>query len=1118
MKQLKALSAILVTALLGVPRLVAQPLLPPLAPEGETLDDVEGLLGRISWTSAVLAVSWHPDGDVLATGSADGAVHLWDVTNGEEIARLGRIDPGDPVRCVTWSPTGARLAAASEDALLRIWDPLRPEEPERRLRGLSVAWYSEDLLAAGLRDGTVQLVDLRSKTARNLEAHAERVSALAWKGDRLASGSTDGTVAVWSRDGALVRLFEGHYDLQVNAVAWGDDGKLLASAYSDGMVRVWDVEKGAETARFEVPESEVYAVSWSDDGRTLAAGSSDRSVRLWPVGPDQSSEIQLSRHRGGVKAVAFSPDSTRLASGSADGTARLWAVTSGREIRRFQGHADSVSALAVSLDGRTLVTGGLENPSIVVWRLGPGMDAGARAPTWLSLEGDRNLLSVAVSPDGSQVAAGFNDGTVELWRDDSIDGSKKVHRESVFALAFSPDGERLASVSGDRFIVWDTVGLKALVTDDAGPRGDPSALVWSPDGRTLAAGSRKGQLWIWNQEDPPSVVEGRQEVLSLAFPAADELWVLHRGLKLQKWNPLAPDKQPRRLTSLSGRLSGVALSPDGRFLASVRYGERIVRLAEYGGSGSYEQRYRLVSGEAESGVWIACAQERCWRHDDGTLLLRQGPRGELSPLPPPDSGEVPRIELLEGPPEVLEVEHGKMASFTLRVRNRGETRDFWVGIRTASADPRLILHPPPTVAVLEPGATAELRCGLSIGTPFDGSGSLELELTSARGPLQTLDPITVTPLAQPASLDWNLGAWMGIVAAAALVVLVVLGAWRFVSRRRKELSEDAPLLMDLQGFSDLLQTSDDRDEAYRIVKVRLSRDFFPEMTGALLVLTDEDLVPVCEWGGSQPLREVFNRDDCLALRQGKTAAVDRDASLFCRHVGEASRSYVCVPLWARGRTHGVLHLRTREPGLLKLRPRDLELAEAVAREIARMLARLVELEQTYRDELTGLLDRRRWNEQLQQRARHLIEEGVRFGVMMLDIDHFGAYNKDHGHPAGDEILREIGRLLQAQTRGGDIVCRYGGEEFLVVLPEASLEITRERAEQLRESVKQSRPQTPEGQLLGPVSVSVGVAAYPDHGASWNVVWNAAETALRQAKEEGRDRVATAREAWAAPEP
>jgi diguanylate cyclase (GGDEF)-like protein len=161
-----------------------------------------------------------------------------------------------------------------------------------------------------------------------------------------------------------------------------------------------------------------------------------------------------------------------------------------------------------------------------------------------------------------------------------------------------------------------------------------------------------------------------------------------------------------------------------------------------------------------------------------------------------------------------------------------------------------------------------------------------------------------------------------------------------------------------------------------------------------------------------------------------------------------------------------------------------------------------------RDPLTGLYNRRFLEEALDIEQRRALRRGISIGVLMLDIDHFKRFNDTYGHDAGDLLLRGMGALLRRAVREGDMPCRYGGEEFVVILPGADLAGTRRRAEALCATIARWEPQR-DGAPLGPVTASIGVAALPMHGTDWQKVLKAADEALYQAKHAGRNRVACA---------
>ncbi len=166
------------------------------------------------------------------------------------------------------------------------------------------------------------------------------------------------------------------------------------------------------------------------------------------------------------------------------------------------------------------------------------------------------------------------------------------------------------------------------------------------------------------------------------------------------------------------------------------------------------------------------------------------------------------------------------------------------------------------------------------------------------------------------------------------------------------------------------------------------------------------------------------------------------------------------------------------------------------------------LEQSVRDHLTGLFNRRYLEATLDRELLRTGRKQLSLGVIMLDVDGFKHFNDTYGHAAGDVILRELGDLLPKQVRGEDIPCRYGGDEFIIVLPDVSGDVTRERAERIREHAANLHLRF-EGHALEAITLSLGVAVFPEHGTTSTAILRAVDAALYRAKHGGRDRVVIA---------
>jgi diguanylate cyclase (GGDEF)-like protein len=322
----------------------------------------------------------------------------------------------------------------------------------------------------------------------------------------------------------------------------------------------------------------------------------------------------------------------------------------------------------------------------------------------------------------------------------------------------------------------------------------------------------------------------------------------------------------------------------------------------------------------------------------------------------------------------------------------------------------------------------------------------------------------------------------------------------------------------LSEMGELLQGCHTSEEAYSVVR-SFGQRLFPAESGMLAVLrASTTLVEVVvDWGGPPPAEAAFAPDQCWALRRGRAHVVDApESALLCKHLGAPPPAgYLCLPLVAQGAAMGILHLRAEpdraSPASIPDRWKEFRrrLATGMAEHVALALGnlRLQEMlrNQVIRDPVTGLFNRRYMTESLEREVHRAQRSGTPLGIVMLDVDHVKRFNDRFGHEAGDRLLRTLGEFLRTRTRGHDIACRYGGDEFTLILPGASLDVTRRRAEELRREFKRLGTLEP---ALGPVTLSMGVATFPGHGSTWEEVLREADAALYRAKHAGRDQVAS----------
>ncbi len=317
----------------------------------------------------------------------------------------------------------------------------------------------------------------------------------------------------------------------------------------------------------------------------------------------------------------------------------------------------------------------------------------------------------------------------------------------------------------------------------------------------------------------------------------------------------------------------------------------------------------------------------------------------------------------------------------------------------------------------------------------------------------------------------------------------------------------------LAKMGELLQSCISRDEVFAAA-LGYAPKIFPTARGAVALLDSSrsHAEVLGSWSECQLPTKEFEPTECWALRTGHPhLVVAGDSTAPCTHAAGVKNSYLCIPILAQGETLGILHLQATD-AVPQLDPAELSFKTTFAGQVGLSIANIRLREalrmQSVRDALTGLYNRRYLEEVLDRETRRAGRAGQSMGILMLDLDHFKRFNDTYGHDAGDAVLRETAAFVLKNVRAEDFVCRYGGEEFVVILPTADVEGSTARAEKLRSKMRELSIMH-QGKSLGMVTLSVGVASFPAHGMSPKELMAAADGALYEAKRGGRDQVAVA---------
>lgn len=327
----------------------------------------------------------------------------------------------------------------------------------------------------------------------------------------------------------------------------------------------------------------------------------------------------------------------------------------------------------------------------------------------------------------------------------------------------------------------------------------------------------------------------------------------------------------------------------------------------------------------------------------------------------------------------------------------------------------------------------------------------------------------------------------------------------------------------LNEMGSLLACSAAVQEACEVVANSAQKLFSDSPAGALyLFRSSRDLMEAAvRWGARDALTPAFPPDACWSLRRGQPHwSGHLGSDIACQHLTKGSiTDSLCVPMVAQGNTIGILHLEFASTAVDRyqspaesLRDSQQRLAVSAASSVALSLASLqlreTLREQSIRDPLTRLFNRRFLEESLARELQLAGRKRQSIAVLFLDLDHFKRFNDTFGHDAGDMVLQSLADLFRNFFRTSDICCRYGGEEFAIILPESTSQDAATRADALRSEVRGLCLHYKK-QPLGQLTVSVGVAAFPEHGSTAEELLKIADECLYESKARGRDVVTVA---------
>ncbi len=592
------------------------------------------------------SVSFSSDGELLASGDQDGAVHLWSVSTFQEVGTLRASRPyPEHVQLLSFSADGRILAAGEALGTVNLWSV-----PDRReiatFNRREIATYKSnsastislspdgETLAYDMYksqenvtiDGFVGLYSVSGhNNTQSFEVHSGSVDSISFSPDgkllATGGGNLTSTVKLWSiPNGENIATLSGH-TRSIQSISFSPNGKMLASGSYDETARLWSIPDAQEVCMFDHGEP-IESVSLSPDGEMLASGGIDENVKIWSVPRRQ--EIATLKHPL-ILSVSISPDGEILASGSWGGAIELWSLPHCHKITTLEGHEKPVRSVSFSSDGKMLASG--SDKGMKLWSVPDGRELAA-------FGSDLSARSVFFHNDKTLVSNNLRE--VNLW---SVPNGEKIttlagYNDTIHSVSASPDGNILA------------IGVLRMLK------------LWSvPDGLNMAEIKHSGSVDCSSfSSDGELLAMGEEDLVRIwSIPELQEITVLKRDTDSVEYIPSFPlpagYKHPVRSISFSpvGELLAIGYKDGITKLWSVPKLQEIATLRIYSSSFppvAFSQFMGVTHiSFSPDGNMLACGYEnrtvKLWSVPDGQeIAVFEGHTGYISSLSFSPNGEL----------------------------------------------------------------------------------------------------------------------------------------------------------------------------------------------------------------------------------------------------------------------------------------------------------------------------------------------------------------------------------------------------------------------------------------------------------------------------------------------
>lgn len=419
--------------------------------------------------------------------------------------------------------------------------------------------------------------------------HAADIRGIAISPDtQWVAAAADSVIQLWGlKDHARGRTLFGHTGI-IRDLVFDSAGSRIISAGDDSTIKVWDLASGRELATWTPHQKLVLSLAISQNRKWIASAGSDGRTIIWDNGGHQVAELK----REGSAAVwdlAFSPGNTRLITTMSDGSGWIWSTANWTVVDSLgktaaDRHGKGILDVTYSPDGRFIATGSLDSTARI-WSVhgGPVTVLRHTAPVW----------DVTFSPDGSRLATGDELGMIRFWDPGTSRALRSLpgHTKVVYSMAYLDRSRMISADGAGNLIAWELTG--DLEDQRLKPTNPLYSLSVSADGKRVAAGSNNGRIWIGDHDYRPGSVDslrpsgvtlsassGQKIIRSIALnpdgsllasvdPDTLKLWDVRTKSVRWSWARPALGAGLKRDTTVSADFWGVAISPDGKFVATA---------------------------------------------------------------------------------------------------------------------------------------------------------------------------------------------------------------------------------------------------------------------------------------------------------------------------------------------------------------------------------------------------------------------------------------------------------------------------------------------------------------------------------------------------------------------